>query len=230
MLTLHDRSGLPFLIAGVAVVLALAPSAFATTIYSVTGPPAGTGELGGSFEVVIEVGWTAASAYTNVSISAQVGGLPPDSITAYLTTAIGATATSATEVTTPFTFSPATDDESDTLFSGLSLPAGTYFLVLYGSFTGTQGWVSTTSPTVMTDTRVNANPAHVASEGNGSPDNVYPPGSTFATIIENNLIFTVTGSSVPEPSSMVLALSGLAGLLIARYKKRSAVSDAPAAK
>jgi hypothetical protein len=122
------------LLSGFGAVLMFASGAFAGTIVSVTGTAAANFTLGGSDQdEVLEASWTTLGSYFNVSIAADLGAndsLSP-SISAYLTTGIGPTETDADEIA-GITFDPATDNEIDNLFSGLTLGPGTYNLVLIG--------------------------------------------------------------------------------------------------
>src|ERR1022692_1380542 len=102
--------------------------AAATTIVAVGGNPDSSTVLGGNFHEILLTSWTTAVAYSNVSISAVVGA-SSTSISAYLATQIGSTATSATLIASTI-IDPSSGQETDTLFSGLSLPASVYYLIL----------------------------------------------------------------------------------------------------
>jgi hypothetical protein len=191
---------------------AASPSLRADTLIQTTGV-SNAPTIGGSPDAIIAQPWTTSLNYQNVSISAEIGGT--GSITAYLTNLIGPTATVANDVTSPVTVSSLALPHGLTLlFSGLSLPAGTYYLVLSGPTGTSPGWISGTTTTlgagVTTTTEYCSN-----NLGTGClADNpAFPPGSTFAhdTL---NMDITVTGdSSAPEPFSWVLVSVGLAGLI-----------------
>jgi len=216
------------LIASCALYALMTLPVFGTTIVSVSGPADGGIELGEDASQTLAVGWTSSSvSYDLVTITAtfsSVVGSGP-SITAYLTTQIGPSATATSEVAPPTTFTPGAGPETDTLFSGLALENGTYFLVLTSSSApGLQSWDFTNSPNVTTDTGVTLGQQGVANNlGSGSPNTLFPPASTFETV-SNNLLFDVTGTpvprsmpiavpiAVPEPSSWLLAALGFWGL------------------
>jgi hypothetical protein len=78
------------------------------------------------------VGWTQADAYGGVSVSAKLAAGGADQTgRAYLTTQIGPGTSVANEIaSTNFSFPP--QSTNLTLFSGLQLPAGTYYLSIIG--------------------------------------------------------------------------------------------------
>jgi hypothetical protein len=97
--------------------------------------------------------WSSTITYTNVSIAAMVAGTPLGAVpgTAYLTTRIGPGTTTADEIArTNFLFPTPTG--LVTLFSNLTLPPNTYYLVLGSSVPeGKQGlWLDafTCDPTM----------------------------------------------------------------------------------
>src|SRR5579885_470695 len=148
----------------VVVCLQLSRLACSATIVSVSGP-LGTGyALGGKgVEQALEAGWTASQAYSDVSISAEVGSPPnpftllprSSQITAYLTTRIGPAETVGDQIAS-VTFTTSTEAELRTLFTGLSLAPGTYYLALTGAYTPEQvgTWYGTRPPVILSDTGV----------------------------------------------------------------------------
>ncbi len=162
--------------------------------------------------------WTQTGSYSNVSISAVLEN--GTSINAYLVNQIGPGTTVANQIAAT-SISPATLVETDTLFSGLSLGGGTYYLVLAApGSANVAGWYGTNSPTVTTDTGVTGNLDVFVSDQNGSPNDAYAPASTFF-LAGTSLLLTVTGDSgspVPEPSSFILV--GLAGAFLFCAKSR----------
>jgi hypothetical protein len=215
-----------------ACLIALLSAGFASagTIVSVTGTT-GTGYfLGGSgSDQVLASSWTQAGSYTNVSISAELGdgsndgNSGGDAISVYLTNQIGPGTTVANQIAST-SISPASVDETDTLFTGLSLGAGTYYLVL-GAPGEFANWYGTDLATVTTDIGVTGNVDAFADKPSNTPDDAFPPASAFDTSsLDNgeNLLFAVTGdaaSATPEPSSFILI--GLAGAFLIAPKLRS---------
>jgi hypothetical protein len=107
-----------------------------------------------------------------------------------------------------------TGDADYTFFSGLSLAAGTYSLVL-DSFTSqpdTVGWVSTQSPAIVNDAGVTLLDGFLVSNGNSSQPSYPPDAPNFRSLASlGNLEFTLT--SVPEPSSLIMgSISALLGM------------------
>jgi hypothetical protein len=195
------------LAAGLFLIAAL--PAFAATIVTVSG---GTGSSSGVGEAYAT--WTQTSAYSNVTITANLfsnGGTATG--TAFLTTAVGPGATSATQIaTTPISISNLTGTPIQ-LFTGLTLPAGTYYLVIYASgidlvWQGLDGTVTTTFGTGVTNS--------VTYAGNNTENGGYPPGSVFNAPSSYYLQFSATGTlSVPPPAPSVPALTPTAMLAAA---------------
>ena len=218
------------------VAMLLVPqSLLATTIISVTGPPGLS--FGAGINSSLSASWSASQAYTDVSIAVLVdafivGDTPM--ATAYLTTRIGPGTTVADEIaqgqfTVPLELPICSSSSCGalvTVFSGLSLPSGTYFLTLGPPATGRSsvGWFPTGEPTLLTDTGVTAGHNFIVRE----EAMAYPPATAFNTftlirstgsgeiIITYPLIFTVTGTEatpIPEPATYVLCATGWVGLL-----------------
>ena len=153
--------------------------------------------------------WSTTSAYQNVSISAwlsgsaAVGGLTTGPLEAYLTTSIGPGATSATQVaSTVINVSlPSASSVEVSLFSGLTLAPGTYYLVLSGNFPLLPAqWAECQSPscaaTVAADATLLNSQIFV---GGGLP--AYRPSAAFLSFLANGITseewaFSVTGDPV----------------------------------
>jgi hypothetical protein len=204
-----------------AAVLALASGAFADTIVSVTGTANSGYPLGEQNGYIFEASWTTATAYSNVSIAAEVGNYGAEAFDAYLTTTVGPTETAADQIASLPDFSPATENEVDTLFSGLDLPPGTYYLVLADNDPNLfDVWLGNPGATPATA-------AGVTFDGDGYATNLpdtNPLTSTFTVQQDLGLFFQVTGdaSSLPEPGSLSLNLiGGFGGLWLWKHRRSS---------
>jgi hypothetical protein len=187
----------------------IASHSTAVTVISVTGPVTGVTGLGPN--QTLATSWIQSDAFANVSINATLGGLQGTGTAngiAYLMNSIGPSTTVANQIASaPFT---STDVFTDTnLFSGLSLPAGTYYLVLHSE--NNAFWDNTSSPTTTAAPGVSANGVYIANN-----NNIYPPSDTFVSDTRN-FLFSVTGSAVPEPATSALlalgAFLGVAGVI-----------------
>jgi len=202
------------------------PSALAETIVSVSGTASDNFAVDTPIDQILAVSWTTSSAFSNVSIAVEVGNYDAggSSIFAYLTTAIGPGETSANQIAA-YNFSAGAGPETDTLFSGLSLGAGTYYLVLSGNFS--QWWGTGGASSATTDTGAGV------TFGSDSFTNTAlalsnPPASSFHSF-DGGLLFQVTGdsggasggASTPEPGSICLVATGvmLCGFLLWKRKR-----------
>jgi hypothetical protein len=181
------------------------------TIMSVSGPAAPPNGAISAFNGDLGVGtslagvsWSSTAAFTKVTISIALQGNSGATGVAYLTTRIGSgTTTDNQTASASFTF-PATSSLTP-IFSGLSLGAGTYFLIVQQTATGSTGngvWQGTTSPTMTAATFVTANGEYWY---NGSFPS-YVPASSFG--VGSTTFYEYTVVSVPEPSIAWLILLG----------------------
>jgi hypothetical protein len=216
---------------GLCVDLAFPSGVLADTIISVSGTGEANFTLGGDQDQVEEASWTTLSGYSNVSIAAEVGRASEGpSITAYLTSDIGPAET-ADDLIAIETFAPSTDNEFDTIFSGLNLGPGTYYLVLSGgdSDSSQSAWWGTDhGSSATTDTGVTFDGDGYAFSGDGL-NATNPPASLFNNSTRAGLLFQVTGdpeAASPEPGSLRLILiGGLGGLWMRkRLRDRSTAS------
>lgn len=163
-------------------------SLIAGNIYSVTNstdvsaPPLCLGTV--CFSQVVMASWTSTVSFTGVSVSGEFGADPSTSFTAFLMTSVGPGTTSADQIASVTVTPPSSDSRSLTLFTGLNLGPGTYFLVLCGPATSSLAfWYQYTSPLVSTATGVGAGTFGVANavDALSEPDSIYPPESSFDT-------------------------------------------------
>jgi len=197
----------------------------AVPIISVTGPPSLSTLIHSAS--ILSTSWSQSQAYTGVAIAVLVNsptfGQSPLA-DAYLTTRIGPGTTVTDEIAhTQFAVPlqlPVCSQMSCgayvTLFSGLSLGPGDYFLTLGPDAARTflAGWFPVTSPTVLLDTGVTQGATFF------SPAMApYAPASAFGG---NNfpMNFIVTGTAVgaiPEPATAPLI--GVGALLLVLKKR-----------
>lgn len=198
---------------------AAASSAPAATIVSVTASP--TNVTAGT--AITTAGWTQSSSYSNVSVSAVLSNASGSGASlamhAFLTNSAGPGTTVANEIASvAFNLAPGIF-QNRSLFTGLTLGPGSYFLVMQmdGGTTPAGGW-SVAVPTIVTDTGVTRAADRFSSTAAG-----YAPASVLSPI--NNaqqLLYSVQSvdSSVPEPSTAAVVFVGL-GLLIRANSRRA---------
>ena len=187
------------------------------TIVQDAGPISGAVDVQHAGQV-LATSWTQNSAFSGVSVFATTGVTleigPPEPGLAFLTTQIGPGTTTANQVASaPFTF-PAQSSEV-ILFTGLTLAPGTYYLTLADNGNSFGDWFETNNPTLTTAAGVTLNPDLLAFP----VDATYPPASNFL-LGGTNLLFGVTGTAVPEPSTLATLLIG-AGIIGVLSKRRS---------
>ena len=201
------------------LLLAAAAAHAATTIYNVTGPS----PFGFANQTVLVEGWYQNAVYNNVTITAPLednssgGPIGGTEGTVYLTNKIGPGTTVANLVAPPVTVSGLTNTFTvRTLFTGLSLPAGNYYLTFRST---------------------NSNPLSMSMEGSSTPAQTFGPGvsglgadgqitpdpfppATAVTLSQpGNLFVTVTGDlvvnyAIPAMSTSILILLGFALVLV----------------
>ena|SRR5580693_7480865 len=195
---------------------------FADTIVSET--PGGTS---GSSSGFFAVSWILTSTWDNVKIQAPLESDTPNSATgtAYLSNKLGAGAVAGNVLDT-FAISTNNNDPSAllTLFSGLTLGPGTYFLSLQDG--GDLFSIGAGSPVQTLGSGVTQGPDLMESGPIGTP----PISSAFSDSTgKTHLLFTVTGDPVanttttPEPSMILILTLGLGGIVGVRRLGRGGV-------
>jgi len=179
----------------------------AATVVSVTGNNGTVGFVAGT---AFTTSWTSNGAYSGVSISALVSTWGGGSMTAYLTTKAGAGATVSDQIAT-VTLSLSALPTATILFSDLFLPAGTYYLTIQNVDSTEMMWGSGTTTNVAAGTTA----GQTAYSGALAS---YAPASTGSPTTYQ-MIYTVTGTAVPEPSAVALALGGSAFFILRRRNR-----------
>jgi hypothetical protein len=199
------------------LVIALAHVSNCGTIVSVSGPLIG-GYYPLSSSQVAASSWSSPRLYSDVVIGALLTNGAGQEGIAYLMTQIGVGTTTASEIArASFSFPSAIS--TVTLFSGLTLPAGTYYLVLASSGTQGGGWrdaydcgsiCSYPAPTVVVDAGVTRNTDLLAPSGSV---NTYPPASGFqaGNGIHGDPFLQYSVATVPEPATFF----GIGSVLLA---------------
>jgi hypothetical protein len=226
------RVSLAAALAAASMALGPAPS-HASVVIAEVAPQSGTLIGGNNIAAASAISFTTTSAFTDITISALFYSNTfgaTGSGTAYLTNSIGPGTTeganevakvSLTDLPSPFTTST-----PETVFTGLSLAAGTYYVILANDAGSPgAGWGGAASPVVTTSPGVTIgyfstnfiDPGLLAD---------YSPASDFTTRgPDQGFVFSVIGSPaspVPEASTWAMMLIGFAGLGRAAYRMRAA--------
>jgi hypothetical protein len=179
-------------------------------------------------EQAIQIYWTQPQAYDNISISVPLlwTDITSFDINAYLTTSTGPGTSPPPLASSSFSATGSSTPIDATLFSGLTLDAGTYYLTLYGADPTGPIWVGV-QPTDSTLSITTAPGVTISNayQTNGSIlDAVYAPASSF--FLNGDLIstgtsyqdVTITGAVVPEPGPTWPLTAG-AGIILLFSKK-----------
>jgi hypothetical protein len=215
-----------FRLASLMALLATAAFVNATTIINATGPsPFGFGNAS-----VLVTAWTQGAVYTNVSITMPLRddspGLPIGGVegTVYLTTQIGPGTTTSDQVAPPITISGLFSSFTPrTLFSGLTLAAGNYYIVLVP----TKTFNVSMSPEGPSNAVITTGTAVTFLGAGNTPQSpaAYPPATNITLgTAEGSFFITVTGDpagplQTPEPSSLILTLTAIGSLGIYHRRK-----------
>lgn len=161
----------------------------ASTVVSIGGSNDTSYTLGTSADQVLVESWSSTNSYTGVSVSFVTNDLfsPPQlgvSGTAYLMSQIGSGTTVSDQIAkTSFTTNTA-GISTISLFSGLTLGPGQYFLVLAGA-SSDRPWLTWEASNPQSGAVLTQGPGvtwtgdYFATSGVGSLDTSYIPASTF---------------------------------------------------
>ncbi|MBV9265894.1 MAG: hypothetical protein JO061_06985, partial [Acidobacteriaceae bacterium] len=152
--------------------------------------------------------WTSPRQYTDVNITALLTfGMGREGV-AYLTTQVGPGTTMADEIARSSFFAPS-QPANVTLFSGLTLPAGTYYLVLgsdapyvAGGWRDASGVNTPPMPSIILDAGVSRNEDLLASDGS---IDAYIPASRFHVGVSGyggDLFLQYSVEAVPEQATL----------------------------
>jgi hypothetical protein len=161
--------------------------------------------------------WTQTIEYSNVDIAFRGNGVSSIATgTAYLTTRMGSGTTAADQVALRSFNAPGAPSSWISLFSGLTLPANSYYLMIFADPGSVIAW-DATSPDTATTTLgagVTLTPSFLyhgsVISGAYAP---YPP-ATDGFGFQDNLLINVT--SIPEPSTLAFMAGALAALVLWR--------------
>jgi hypothetical protein len=223
---LQGEDEMRFRFAPLMALLATTALVHAANVINATGPSPFF--FGG--QAVFVAAWSQGAAYTNVTITmpledrsngGPIGGVEG---TVYLMNQIGPGTTTTNQVAPPIAISGLTNAfTSRALFTGLTLPAGSYYVVLVPTNTDPSSMSpgASNSAVVTTGTSVT-----FLGAGNTSSAAVYPPATSVPLgTAEGSLLFTVTGDpagsipTTPVPPSLILTLTAMGGVGIYRGRK-----------
>jgi len=172
-----------------------------SVIISVTGPNNAAGGLNVGAEA-IAMSWSQSSSHASVTISANIMGVNTQTVTAYLTTQIGPTTTTANEIARATVVFPGWNNYTNVVLLNIrNLPAGTYYLTLSAdgdssctiqTVCSPGAWAGTTLPSIAAGAGVSANGSYYTPL-NPPGFAAYPPASSFKVDTFQSFLFTVAG-------------------------------------
>jgi PEP-CTERM motif len=160
------------------------------------------------------ISWTQTGSYKDVTISAFLSSTGGNNGTGtiYLTNQIGPGTTVANQIAeTTVSGLASVPATATTVFTGLDLGPGTYYLITASNLGGGGlGWNDYNGATAIPGISGTNN-----FDEFGQGEAGYPPASSFFTVGTNEFDFAVTGdiAATPEPSSLILLGTGLLGIV-----------------
>jgi hypothetical protein len=162
--------------------------------------------------------WTQTGTYTNVTITAQLNGgvALPTTANIYLLNDLGpGTTAGSNQIAYELETMPA-GTHGVTLFTGLTLGPGTYYLL---ADEVDAGWTGSSSPVYTTDTGISS----ISAFTNTGAIAGYSPDTSYH-LTSGAYIFSVTGTptnAAPEPGTFALLSLGTAAVVLASRKPRT---------
>lgn len=157
------------------------------------------------------VSWNQTVGYSGVNISFQGTGLSsPADGTAYLTTSYGPGTTPADQIASVGFSEIPNVSSTIPLFSGLNLPAGSYYLTVFADPGSEIGWDAADYPANVTlGLGVSFGfPDPVEDGGNleqNQPFSSYPPASDYVFGLQDELLVDI--NTAPEPGDLWMILA-----------------------
>ncbi len=173
----------------------------------------------GLSSIAFGAGFTLGQTYSNVAIFAALySSSGSESVTAYLTNAIGPAATAANNVAPPVTLPigpPSDPIPFQPLFSGLTLAPGDYYFILKGENVNPQNtleWAGNVGLPAVLGSGVSNLTYHY----NLTPSPFGPAGNFTVIALTGAPLYSITGDladgAVPEPSTFALVAAAILGL------------------
>jgi len=211
------------------VALLFAIPASSTPVFSVTGTVDANPSLTNDPGLIdfLTDGWIQTVGISDATITAQINGT--GTITAFLTNEIGPGTTQAANqiASSTFTVTNAPQSNTETIFTGLTLGPGTYFLTLYQSVAN-QGeaaaWVGDRTPVITGSPEFTPLAGEFGGSFVGGIDSTYIPASLFeANAVDFQSEFQLLAISTPDLSTYLTSSTGLlllAGFSLVQTRRR----------